>query len=103
MRRTGTRQAQLNRLWGAACAFAGIFFFVWAVSFVKANVLNKGLRSRCEAFHETSFPFENSCIHGDGTVEGANGLILEGAFFGSMTAAAACLIVTFAIEATRRK
>ncbi|MET9578704.1 hypothetical protein ACLQ2D_34180 [Streptomyces sp. DT199] len=103
MRRTSTRQAQLNQLWGAACAFAGIFFLAWAVSFVKANVLNKGLRSRCEAFHATSFPFEKSCTHGDGTVEGANGLLFETVFFGSMAAAAACLIAAFAIEATRRR
>ncbi|MEU2912928.1 hypothetical protein ACFYM3_30785 [Streptomyces massasporeus] len=103
MRRTSTRQAQLNRLWGAACAFAGVFFLVWAVSFVKAYVLNQGLRSRCEAFHATSFPFEKSCIHGDGTVEGANGLVFEGAFFGSMAAAVACLTAALAIEATRRK
>lgn len=103
MRRTSTSQAQLNRLWGAACAFAGIFFLTWAVSFVKANVLNKGLRSRCEAVHATSFPFETSCTHGDGTVEGANGFLFEAVFFGSMAAAAACLMAAFAIEATRRK
>ncbi|MFD7242294.1 hypothetical protein [Streptomyces massasporeus] len=103
MRRTSTRQAQLNRLWGAACAFAGIFSLAWAASFVKANVLNEGLRSHCEAFHSTSFPFENSCTHGDGTVEGANGLLFETVFFGSMAAAAACLTAAVVIEATRRE
>ncbi|MER6559255.1 hypothetical protein ABT300_16250 [Streptomyces sp. NPDC001027] len=103
MTRISTREAQLNRLWGAACAFAGIFFLVWAASFVKANVLNEGLRNRCEAFHATSFPFEKSCTHADGTVEGANGLIFETVFFGSMAMAAVCLIAAFAIEASRRR
>ncbi|NEE17330.1 hypothetical protein G3M58_64045 [Streptomyces sp. SID7499] len=103
MRRTSARQARLNQLWGAACAFAGIFFLAWAVSFVKANVLNEGLRSHCEAFHSTRFPFENSCTRGDGTVEGANGLLFETVFFGSMAAAAACLTAAFAVEATRRR
>ncbi|WP_158717784.1 hypothetical protein [Streptomyces sp. NRRL F-2664] len=103
MTRTGTRDARLNRLWGAACAFAGIFFLVWALSWIKASVLNEDLQNHCEALRTTSFPFEKSCMREDGTVEGANGLVFEGIFFGSVAAMAACLIAAFTVEASRRK
>ncbi|MFJ5774482.1 hypothetical protein [Streptomyces sp. NPDC093094] len=100
---TSTRDARLNRLWGAVCAFAGIFFLVWALSWVKANVLNDDLHNHCRAVHTTSFPFEKSCTSEDGAVEGANSVVLEGVFFGSLAATAACLAAVFTIEASRRK
>ncbi|WP_461087710.1 hypothetical protein [Streptomyces deserti] len=103
MTRTSAREAQLNRLWGAVCAFAGIFLFLWALSWVKASVLNEDLQNRCGELHTASFPFEKSCTREDGTVEGANSLLFDGIFFGSMAAAAACLTVAFTIEASRRK
>lgn len=100
---TSARDAQLNRLWGAACAFAGIFLLVWALSWVKASVLNEDLQNHCGDLHTASFPFEKSCRHEDGTVEGANSLLFNGIFFGSMAATAACLAAVFTIEASRRK
>ncbi|GGR14323.1 hypothetical protein [Streptomyces roseolus] len=103
MTRTGTRDTRLNRLWGAACAFAGIFFLMWALSWIKASVVNEDLQNHCEVLRTTSFPFEKSCTHEDGTVEGANSLAFEGIFFGSAAAVAACLTAAFAIEAGRRK
>lgn len=101
--RAGTRDAQLNRLWGAVCAFAGIFLFVWALSWVKASVLNEDLQNHCGELHTASFPYEKSCTREDGTVDGANSLLFDGIFFGSMVAAAACLTVAVTIEAGRRK
>ncbi|MEU0030869.1 hypothetical protein [Streptomyces sp. NPDC006335] len=95
--------AQLNRLWGAVCAFAGIFFLLWALSFINATVLNEDLQNRCGDLHTARFPFEKSCTHEDGTVEGANGLIFEGIFFGSMAASAACLAAALVTESVRRK
>ncbi len=100
---TSTRDAQLNRLWGAVCAFAGIFLFLWALSWVKASVLNEDLQNRCGDLHTASFPFEKSCTREDGSVEGANSLLFDGIFFGSMAAAAACLTLAFTIEASRNK
>ncbi|MEU0413388.1 hypothetical protein ABZ307_37045 [Streptomyces griseorubiginosus] len=103
MTATSTRDAQLNRLWGATCAFAGIFLLVWGLSWIKASVVNEDLQNHCEVLRTTSFPFEKSCVHEDGRVEGANSLVFEGIFFGSMAATAACLITVFTIEASRRK
>ncbi|MEV6162867.1 hypothetical protein AB0L71_13235 [Streptomyces sp. NPDC052052] len=102
MTRTSTHDAHLNRLWGAACSFAGIFLLLWALSWVKASVLNEDLQNHCRSLHTASFPFEKSCMHEDGTVEGANSLLFEGIFFGSMASAAACLTAAFTIEASRR-
>ncbi|MFD6494909.1 hypothetical protein ACFV99_04980 [Streptomyces sp. NPDC059944] len=103
MTRTSTHDAQLNRLWGAVCAFAGVFLLVWALSWVKASVLNEDLQNRCGELHTASFPFEKSCTREDGTVEGANSSLLDGAFFGSMAAAVACLTVLFTVKASRRE
>jgi hypothetical protein len=94
--------AQLNRLWGAVCAFAGIFLFMWALSWLKASVLNEDLQNLCEV-HTASFPFEKSCTNENGTVEGANSLLFDGIFFGSMTAAAVSLTAVLTIEARQRK
>lgn len=99
----GTSDAQLNRLWGAVCAFAGLFLLVWALSWVKAGVLDNDLRNRCGEVHTASFPFEKSCTHEDDTVENANSLLFDGIFFGSSTAALVCLTAVFTIEASRRK
>lgn len=85
------------------CAFTGVFLLVWALSWVKASVLNKDLQNHCAELHTASFPFEKFCTHENGTVEGANSLLFDGIFFGSMAAAAACLVVVFTIEASRRK
>lgn len=103
MTRAGTPDALLNRLWGAVCACVGVFLLLWGLSWVKANMLNEDLQNRCWALHTASFPFEKSCTHDDGTVEGANSLLFDGIFFGSMAAAAACLTAVFMIEAGRRK
>lgn len=103
MTRTGRCDAQLNRLWGAVCAFAGIFLLTWALSWINASVVNEDLQNHCEVLRTASFPFEKSCLHDDGTVEGANSLVFKGIFFGSAAAAAACLITAFTIEAHRRK
>lgn len=100
---TSARDAQLNRLWAAVCAFAGIFLLVWALSWVRAHVLNEDLQNHCGDLHTASFPFEKSCTYEDGTVEGANGLLLKGIFFGSTAAVAACLAAAFTLEAGRRK
>lgn len=97
------RDARLNRLWGAVCVFVGIFFLVWGLSWVRASVLNEDLASRCGDLHTGSFPFEKSCRHQDGTVEGANSPLLDGALYGSMAAAAACLTAVCAIEAGRKR
>lgn len=99
---SSTRDAQLNRLWGAVCAFGGIFFVLWGLSWLSASVLYEDLQNRCGDLHTSSFPFEKSCTRADGTVEGANGLLFEGFFFGSMTASAACLIAVLTIEASRK-
>lgn len=93
----------LNRLWGAVCAFGGIFFLVWGLSWVRASVLNEDLHSHCDDLHTAAFPFEKSCRHQDGTVEGANGPLLDGVFYGSMAAAVVCLAAVLAIEAGRRR
>jgi hypothetical protein len=98
-----TSDAQVNRLWGAVCAFAGLFLLVWALSWVKASVLDEDLQNRCGELHTASFPFEKSCTYEDGTVENANSLLFDGIFFGSLAAALACLTVVFTIEASRRK
>ncbi|MBM9506882.1 hypothetical protein [Actinacidiphila acididurans] len=94
--------ARLNRLWAVVCACAGIFLFTWALSWFKASVLNEDLQNRCEV-HTASFPFEKSCTHENGTVEGANSLLFDGIFFSSMTAAAVSLTVVLTIEARQRK
>ncbi|MEU2469350.1 hypothetical protein ABZ580_35035 [Streptomyces sp. NPDC012486] len=98
-----TSDAQLNRLWGAVCAFAGLFLLVWGLSWVKASVLDNDLQNRCGDLHTASFPFEKSCTNEDGTVENANSLLFDGIFFGSLSAALICLTVVFTIEAIRRK
>ncbi|MFD4635083.1 hypothetical protein ACFVYR_36690 [Streptomyces sp. NPDC058284] len=103
MKSAGLDDAQLNRLWGAVCAFAGIFFLLWVLSFINATVLNEDLQNRCGDLHTARFPFEKSCTHEDGTVEGANGLVFEGIFFGSMAASAVCLGAALVIESVRRK
>jgi hypothetical protein len=95
--------AQLNRLWGAVCAFAGIFLLLWVLSFINATVLNEDLQNRCGDLHTDRFPFEKSCRHEDGTVEGANSLIFEGTFFTSLAASAVCLGAALVIEGVRRK
>ncbi|MFJ9107355.1 hypothetical protein [Streptomyces sp. NPDC102283] len=100
---TSASNRQLNRLWGALCAFAGLFLLVWGLSWVKANVLDKDLRNRCGELRTASFPFEKSCTHEDGTVENANSLIFDGISFGSLAAALVCLTAVFTIEASRRK
>ncbi|MFS8202570.1 hypothetical protein ACLVWQ_28255 [Streptomyces sp. CWNU-52B] len=98
---TDTRDAQLNRLWGAVCAFAGIFFLLWGLSWVNASVLNEDLQNYCEDLHTASFPFEKSCTHADGTVEGANSLLYESFFFGSMAAGVTCLGAVLVLDASR--
>ncbi|MER7048950.1 hypothetical protein [Streptomyces jumonjinensis] len=85
------------------CAFAGIFFLVWGLSWVKASVLNEDLQNRCEDLHTASFPFEKSCSHENGTVGGANSLLFDGAFFGSMAAGVVCLVAAFTIEAGQKR
>ncbi|MEW2488385.1 hypothetical protein [Streptomyces sp. NPDC048411] len=100
---TSTRDALLNRLWGAVWAFAAIFLLVWGLSWVKANAINEDLQNHCGDLRTASFPFEKFCTREDGTVEGANSWLFDGIFFGSMAAAAACLAAAFTIEASRRK
>lgn len=103
MTSTGISDAQLNRLWGALCAFAGIFFLLWALSWFKASVAHEDLQNHCEDLHRAQFPFEKSCTHEDGSVEGANSVLFEGIFFGSMGAAVVCLCAVFVAEVGRRK
>ncbi|MFE6131126.1 hypothetical protein ACFQ6Q_23150 [Streptomyces sp. NPDC056437] len=98
----GTRDTQLNRLWGAVCAFAGIFFLLWALSWLNASVLHEDLQNHCADLHTARFPFEKSCTHEDGTVEGANSVLFDGIFFGSMAAGVGCLGAAFMVEAGRR-
>ncbi|MER7173010.1 hypothetical protein [Streptomyces mesophilus] len=102
MTSTGIRDARLNRLWGAVCAFAGIFFLLYALSWINARVLAEDLQNHCDKVHTADFPFEKSCTHADGRVEGANGVLFEGVFYGSMVAGAACLAAALLIEAARR-
>lgn len=97
------RESRLNRLWGAVCAFAGIFFLLWALSWLHASVLNEDLQNHCADVHTSRFPFEKSCTHEDGTVEGANSVTFDGIFFGSMSAGIACLVAAFMTEAVRRR
>jgi hypothetical protein len=97
------RDARLNRLWGAACASVGIFLLVWGLSWAKAHVLDDDLHNRCVDPHTATFPFEKSCTHPDGTTEGTNSPLLNGAFYGSMAAATVCLTAVFTIEAGRRR
>lgn len=98
----GAGDARLNRLWAWVCACAGIFLFMWALSWFKASVLHEDLQKLCDV-HTASFPFEKSCTHGDGTVEGANSPLFDGIFFGSLTAAGVSLTVALTIEARRRR
>ncbi|MEJ8639755.1 hypothetical protein [Streptomyces sp. MS2.AVA.5] len=102
MTSVGTRDTQLNRLWGAVCAFAGIFFLLWALSWLHASVLHEDLQNHCADLHTARFPFEKSCTHEDGTVEGANSVLFDGIFFGSMAAGVGCLGAAFTVEAGRR-
>ncbi|QGV77991.1 hypothetical protein [Streptomyces ficellus] len=102
MRGSSAREVRLNRLWGAVCAFAGVFLVLWAVSWVRASVVHEDLENRCGDLSTSAFPFEKSCVHEDGTVEGANGVLFEGVFLGSMGAAAACLAAVVAMEAAAR-
>jgi hypothetical protein len=90
---TSAHDARLNRLWGAVCAFGGIFLLVWALSWVRAAVLHEDLEYRCGELRTSRFPFEKSCVRADGTVEGANGMLFEWLFYASMSAAAACLLL----------
>ncbi|MBY8879946.1 hypothetical protein [Actinacidiphila acidipaludis] len=94
--------AWLNRLWAVVCACAGIFLCMWALSWFKASVLHEDLQNHC-AVHTASFPFEKSCTHANGTVEGANSALFDGIFFGSMTTAAVTLTAALTIEASLRK
>ncbi|MGW3991250.1 hypothetical protein [Streptomyces sp. NPDC004830] len=103
MTNTGMDDAQLNRLWGAVCAFAGVFFLLWAMSWVNASVLHEDLQNFCGDLHTARFPFEKSCTREDGTVEGANSLLFEGLFFGSMAAGAVCLAVACGVELNRHR
>jgi hypothetical protein len=103
MTNTGLNDAQLNRLWGAVCAFAGVFFLLWALSWINASVLNEDLQNSCGDLHTARFPFEKSCTREDGTVEGANSLLFEGIFFGSMSAGVVCLGAACAVERTRHR
>ncbi|MEU1127292.1 hypothetical protein ABZ371_27840 [Streptomyces sp. NPDC005899] len=103
MSQTYTREAQLNRLWGAACAFTGIFLLLWGLSWVNAEVLHEDLPNHCADLRTARFPVEASCVHQDGTVEGANALLFTGAFFGAMTAGTLCLGAAFLTEVRRRK
>ncbi|MFI5661270.1 hypothetical protein [Streptomyces sp. NPDC051684] len=103
MTRTGIRDAQLNRLWGAVCVSGGIFLLLWALSWLNANVLNEDLQNRCEDLHTADFLFEKSCTHADGSVEGANSVLLDGPFFGSLAVGAACLTAALVLEGVRRK
>jgi hypothetical protein len=92
---------RLNRLWGAVCAFAGIFLCMWALSWIKADVLNGDLQRHCD-IRTASFPVERSCTQDDGTVLGANSPLFDGIFFGSLTAAAISLTAALTIEARQR-
>ena len=103
MTSSGTREAQLNRLWGAVCAFAGIFFLLWALSWVNASVLHEDLQNHCGDLRTARFPFEKSCTHEDGAVEGANSVLFDLAFFGALAAGAVCLGAATMAEADRRK
>ncbi|MGW5639027.1 hypothetical protein [Streptomyces sp. NPDC003832] len=100
---TGIRDEQLNRLWGAVCAFAGTFFLLWALSWINASVLNEDLHNRCDDLHTSSFPFEKSCRQVDGTTLGGNHALFEGLFFGSLAGAVACLALVLMIEDSRRR
>ncbi|MEU7576610.1 hypothetical protein AB0B50_03275 [Streptomyces sp. NPDC041068] len=99
----GDREAQVNRLWGAVCAFNGIFLLLWALSWVHASIDNEDLHNRCADLHTSRFPFEKSCTYEDGTVAGANSELFEGVFFGSMAAGVVSLGAAFVIEGVRRK
>ncbi|MET9495596.1 hypothetical protein [Streptomyces sp. NPDC006552] len=103
MTSTDAHDAQLNRLWGALCAFAGIFLLLWGLSWVNAEILDEDLQNRCADLRTARFPFEKSCVSEDGTVEGANGVLFEGAFYGSLVAAGLCLGTALVAEAARRK
>lgn len=100
----GLSDAGLNRLWGAVCAFLGIFLLLWALSWVDAAVLREDLQNRCEELHTARFPFEKSCTRPDGTVEGAHtGALFDVIFFGSLTAGTVGLGSALVIEVGRRK
>ncbi|MFE9702268.1 hypothetical protein [Streptomyces sp. NPDC005930] len=103
MSQTYTRDARLNRLWGAVCAFTGLFLLLWGLSWVNAEVLHEDLRNHCADLRTARFPVEKSCVHQDGTVDGANGVLFTGAFFGSMAGGAICLGAVFLTEVRRRK
>ncbi|MFJ8013828.1 hypothetical protein [Streptomyces sp. NPDC096339] len=103
MTRLSVVDAQVNRLWGALCACAGIFLFLWVLSWFKASILHEDLQNRCGDLHRASFPFEKSCTYEDGAVEGANSLLFEGVFFGSLAATVVCLGLVVTVEVGRRK
>jgi hypothetical protein len=95
--------ARLNRLWAVVCVCAGVFLLMWPLSWIKANILNEDLQNRCGHVYTASFPFEKSCTHENGTVEGANSSLFNGIFYGSMTAAAVSLTAALALDARERK
>ncbi|EPH41036.1 hypothetical protein STRAU_5914 [Streptomyces aurantiacus JA 4570] len=66
-------------------------------------MLHEDLPNHCSDLHTDRFPFEKSCTHQDGTVEGANSLLFEGIFFGAMIAGVVCLAAVLLLEAGRRK
>jgi hypothetical protein len=92
-----------NRLWAAVSAFSGIFLLLWGLSWVGAALQEDDLRSHCmHRVHEASFPVERSCTYADGRVVGETGTVFGALFYGSLAAAAACLIAVLAIEQARR-
>ncbi|NEA53412.1 hypothetical protein G3I60_04350 [Streptomyces sp. SID13666] len=103
MTSAGTGRARANRRWGDLCGFFGVFFVLWGLSWVHANVINGKLANHCDDLHAASFPFENSCTREDGTVEGANSVIFEGIFFVSLAAAVVSVGAVVMAETGRRK
>nr|WSX75789.1 hypothetical protein OH826_19210 [Streptomyces sp. NBC_00899] len=101
---TNADGARLNRLWAVVCACTGIFLFMWGLSWINASLIKEDLGNHCAyKVHTARFPFEKSCTHEDGTVEGANSMLFDGLFFGSGTAAVVSLTAAFVIEASQRK
>ncbi|MET8825538.1 hypothetical protein ABZX40_31910 [Streptomyces sp. NPDC004610] len=96
-------ERRLNQLWGAVCALLGAFLLLWLLSWINAGVLHEDLQNSCADLRTGSFPFEKSCAHADGRVEGANGPLFESAFYVSLIAGLACLGWAFLIEAARRR
>lgn len=70
-------------LWLVSVASLAVFLVTWALSWVKAYLVNDDLPNFCSDVRRGSFPPEVSCVAGDGSVSGANAWWVDPLFYAS--------------------